>query len=406
MLHPLLLLSLLAPPTVWTVDDDGPADFATVTAALAIAQPGDILSIAPGSYAGVTITKRLSLIGQQGETLPQIKFIDVAGASTINLRRLDIERLSVKNVAGLSRVEECEIRTSAFSSATAMIVENAEQLLVRRCEVIAQGETDGTGSIGMIVTGNSRVHVVECEVRGADAWYSTFWAWAGWGGDALKAKDQSHVTLVASVVQGGGGKTWPGGCCPISEPDTGLGGSGITISEEAFVDARGSNAHLLSGGFQEMDNPSMGVNGKAVDLASWTTTGTTEHGGLSVVGVSEGQWVDARPFLTLNNQGFPGGIARSAIFGEAGQVGVLVSSITYSLVEMVAYGPVALWIDPVNLFDVKIQVLAGFDIPASVSYGIPAIPTLVGATLQLQAAQLGAAGAITLTNATSILVGL
>jgi len=406
MLQPLLLLSLLAAQTIWTVDDDGPADFATVIDALAAAQPGDILSIAPGNYAGVTIDKRMSLIGQQGASLPQIKFIDVVDASAINLRRLGTERLTVTNVAGFSRVEECEIRANACCANTAMIVEDAEQLLVRQCEVIAQGETDASGGIGMIVTGNSRVHMVQCEVRGADAWYSEFWAWAGWGGDALIARDQSHITIVASVLQGGGGKTWPGGVWPISDPDIGLGGDGITVDDNAYVDVRGSSAHLLSGGYQELDAPSMGINGKAVDLASWTTTGTAEHGGVSVVGDTDGQWVDARPFLTLDNQGFPGGIARSATYGEAGQVGVLVSSFSHSLLEMPAYGPVHLWVDPFNLFGVQLQTLAGFDTAATHSYNLPAVPNLVGVTLQLQAAQVSPVGAITLTNATSILVGL
>ena len=123
------------------------------------------------------------------------------------------------------------------------------------------------------------------------------------------------------------------------------------------------------------------------------------------MGDTDGQWVEARPFLTLDNEGFPGGIARSATFGEAGQVGVLVSSFSHALVEVPAYGPTHLWVDPFNLFGVQLQVLAGLDTAATHSYNLPAVPNLVGVTLQLQAAQVSPVGAITLTNATSILVG-
>lgn len=406
MLSSLLLIAWIAPPTVWTVDDDGPADFSDLAAAVAFAQAGDVISIAPGSYGSISVDKRLSLIGQSGAELPSIPYIEVDGAARIDLRRLDLSRMSIANVAGFSRVDECIIEYSGSSSYYALDVEDASQLLVRGCSITATGDSYGDGRHAMRVGGTSRVHVVDCNLRGADAEYSPSWeyAWAGWGGTGLIASDQSRVTLVASQVQGGGGQSYPGGVFPFSAPDQGMGGNAVTVQDDAFVDARGASVHALTGGLQEFEDPSAGVNGMAIEI-HWQGTGTAEHGGVTLVGASDGQAVWPRPFLTLMNEGFPGGIARVLVYGQPGQAGMLVSSLQPSLLSLPVFGPTALWIDAGNSFDVHSLSLVGLNTPAMVSYSIPNNPNLVGAALLLQACELGSAGTYELTNAGAILVG-
>ena len=59
------LLFVLA-PGVWTIDDNGPADFADLPEAVAAVSDGDILRLMPGNYTGTTIDKNLTLIGIEG----------------------------------------------------------------------------------------------------------------------------------------------------------------------------------------------------------------------------------------------------------------------------------------------------------------------------------------------------
>ncbi len=405
MLQNLLILAALAPQNIITVDDDGPADHSTVTTAVAFAQPGDIISIAPGDYEStIFITKRVSLIGQDPINLPTLGTVTVDSASSINLRRLEMDRLVLKDLTGMSRLEECRIVSSFQPTNPRLSVNEVDQLLVRSCDIFAEGDWNGDGGIGADIVGDSRVHIVDCELRGGDADYSDFFEWAGWGGDALRASDTSHVTVVGSTLQGGGGETYPGAPFGGSGPDPGLGGDAIEFRDQAYVDIRGHARDVLSGGYQEYADPSQGVNGMAVKKQFLLTQGSADHGGATLTGASDGQSVDPRPYLELTNEGNPGGTARAATFGASGEAGILAMSSGSALIDLPAYGPTALWLDPSLIFDQQVLTLNGFGTPAIVTYDIPNVANLVGAKLQLQAVQVKADGSIQLTNAASILV--
>ncbi len=52
-------------PVIWTVDDDGPADFSTIQQAVNRAYPGDIVLVLPGTYyENVAVNKSVSLISE------------------------------------------------------------------------------------------------------------------------------------------------------------------------------------------------------------------------------------------------------------------------------------------------------------------------------------------------------
>lgn len=405
MLQNLLLLAALAPQNIITVDDDGPADYPSVVTAVGFAQPGDIISIAPGNYPSLTfITKRMSLVGQDPLDLPALGTVIVESATAVNLRRLEMNRLELKDLNGMSRLEECRIASSFSATTPRLSVDEVDQLLVRGCDIFAEGDLNGDGGVGATITGDSSVHIVDCELRGGDANYSTLFEWAGWGGDALQVADTSHVTVVGSTLQGGGGETYPGAPFGGSGPDPGLGGDAIEFSDQAYVDIRGHAGDVLSGGYKEYADPSQGINGLAVNNQSFFGQASAEHGGVTLNGSSDGQTVAPRPYLELTNAGIPGGTARAATFGVSGEAGILVVSSASALIDIPAYGPTALWLDPSLIFDQQILTLNGFGTPAIVTYDIPNVSNLIGSKLQLQAVQVKADGSIQLTNAASILV--
>lgn len=405
MLQNLLLLAALAAQSIITVDDDGPADYASVATAVGAAQSGDIISIAPGDYGGdLFIPMRMSLIGQDPIDFPSLGTVTAESSTSVNLRRLELNRLVLEDLNGVSRLEECRIASLAQPTSPRVAVSEVAQLLVRDCSIFAEGESDGDGGVGMRVSGDSRVHIVACEIRGGDASYSDFFQWAGWGGDALQVADTSRVTVVASTLQGGGGDTYPGAPFGGSGPDPGLGGDAVEFRDEAFVDIRGYAAHVLSGGYGEYADPSQGINGMAVHKLSLFSRGSAEHGGVTLNGGSDGQSVAPRPYLELSNAGKPGGTVRAATFGVSGAAGLLAVSSGSALLDLPAYGPTALWIEASLIVDQQILTLNGIGTPAVVTYDIPNDSNLIGAKFQLQAVQIAGDGTIQLTNATSALV--
>ena len=81
-------MPLAAQSQVWTVDDDGPADFASIQSAIDAAQDGDALLIRGGSYAPIAIdAKRLTLLADDGQTVlaPQPLFTNIAGLTVTGL---------------------------------------------------------------------------------------------------------------------------------------------------------------------------------------------------------------------------------------------------------------------------------------------------------------------------------
>ncbi|WP_193746363.1 right-handed parallel beta-helix repeat-containing protein [Demequina aestuarii] len=64
-----LVSATTASAATLTVDDDGPADFASISAAVAAATPGDVVTVAAGSYTeDVTVDKQLSIVGDGAGT--------------------------------------------------------------------------------------------------------------------------------------------------------------------------------------------------------------------------------------------------------------------------------------------------------------------------------------------------
>jgi len=61
--------ALASPGTTWTVDDDGPADFSTIQAAVDAASPDDTIIVGAGTYyEEVNIDKPLTLLGEDRDT--------------------------------------------------------------------------------------------------------------------------------------------------------------------------------------------------------------------------------------------------------------------------------------------------------------------------------------------------
>ena len=69
---------------VWTVDDDGPADFSSIQSAIVAASDGDTIAVEPGHYGRIDfLAKRLSVVSTSGPLLTVIDGQSVPGMSAV-----------------------------------------------------------------------------------------------------------------------------------------------------------------------------------------------------------------------------------------------------------------------------------------------------------------------------------
>ena len=84
-------------PTIWTVDDDQPADFFTIQEAINTASPGDIVCVHNGTYyENIVVNKTIMLIGESRDTT----VIDGKRAGTVifvNSNNTIIKRFTIQN---------------------------------------------------------------------------------------------------------------------------------------------------------------------------------------------------------------------------------------------------------------------------------------------------------------------
>lgn len=76
-----------AQENVWTVDDDGPADFSSLQAAIDAADDGDLLLIRAGAYSAITIDgKSLTLHGDTAGGIVQVSAPALSAGAAIRIQ--------------------------------------------------------------------------------------------------------------------------------------------------------------------------------------------------------------------------------------------------------------------------------------------------------------------------------
>ena len=79
---------------VHTVDDDGPADFSSLSAAVAAASAGDLVLVSSGDYLGFSLSKPLTIAADSGAQVTVRSGIQVGGLEgdeSVALLGIDVE---------------------------------------------------------------------------------------------------------------------------------------------------------------------------------------------------------------------------------------------------------------------------------------------------------------------------
>jgi hypothetical protein len=378
--------------SVHTVDDDQPASFASITAAIAASQPGDVLIVEPGTYGPFTLSHSLTILGRAGGPLPQ-----VTGRSTLEaldgftVAGLAFAELDVVAVAGHGRIDRCEIGVfAAPADLVTLDVAACDQLEVSRVTVHGlDGEQAASdGGTAMRITA-SRAALTAATLLGGKGQSSYPAHGLGDdGGHGLWVTDGSRVT-VAGCPQIRGGAAGEGYAGIAHVLWDGIAGDGIRASDSKIW-LRGAPTDVVSGGnFDPFWGGDPGFGAK-LEQATFVTSGVSLESGCFTCGLPP---IDAsstiliepaqEPWLLALGQDGPGQTRDVVIHAPAGAPGLLFGSLATGSVTVAGLGA-QLWLGlpiPIAVPFVATGTLA----PLSIPVVMPPAAGLEGVVLGLQA---------------------
>ena len=228
----LVIASVASAQQLWTVDDDAPADFATIQAAVDAAVDGDAILVRAGNYSGFQIVgKGLAVVGD-------------LGAKPILLSSISVTQTTVQQVVVLARLRQIAPTTSGAASGIEL---NACAGSVRVEDCVFRGQNGPSGAqagpagLGVGITQCGDVIFSANSANGGNGFASGYWASdhvyaGGSGGDVFG----SQAALFQSDFAAGGAGTSHG----IHNIYCDKGGDGLHV-DGAFVFS--SNCLMLGG---------------------------------------------------------------------------------------------------------------------------------------------------------------
>lgn len=373
------------------VDDDGPANFSTIQAAVDAAVAGDVIVVNAGNYTGFTVTKRLTLLGQV--VAPPLG-VYVVGHATITapsgatLAGLHLQSVSATGVGGRVRLDDCVIG-SLFFEPTAMAAvsfDGCAQAEVSRCAIkgkeapLAGDPADGAA----LIARGSRVALVDCAVEGGRGHSpNPSHGPGGPGAPALFVDGGSDVIVAGcSYLRGGAAGVCYAGLANCHTD--GRAGDAI-LAFGATVRVRGAASDAVEpgtfdSGFGATPGTAAILTGAVLVASGVTVAGPIVPDANSAVllpGAPE-------PFLEIGGQDGLGNTRIIDVHGPAGAAGFLLAGLDAGTVPVPGFsGP--LWMNPATLLAVLPVSTLGPGTPLSLPVQVPNLPAVLGLAFEVQA---------------------
>jgi hypothetical protein len=408
MLRALVLAAapLLAPAAAqdhWTVDDNGPADFVSIAAAVgsALVQDGDVLLVEPGSYGFFATSKALAIIGRAGGALPMVSGLSrIEDADSFTLAGIDLNELLVFRVPGRFAVEDCEIgHTGTVGSWPTFLIEDCAEAVVSNS--LLQGksgdeffvESPGLWSI------NSRVALTNCEIHGGEGGDAGFGGFPGQPG--VLVDGGSVVVIAGCSISGGNGGTSD----PPFEPCSSQGAPAIEVFDSTLW-VKGNASHVLDSGEGCPQGDAFAIGGSAshVTVSGVTLEAPAFSPGLISSGGSITEPMPPEPFLTLAGDPAPDATRRLNLYGPAGADTLVLLSVQplFASLPKLVGGP--LWLDPAGQILFLQVTLKGQSLSQNVLLPLPATGDFAGFVVWTQAFVPAAASKWTALNPASLVL--
>lgn len=290
---------------LWTVDDDGPADFATIQGAVDAAADGDVVRVLPGTYAGFQFAnKGVAIVGDS--TTPRTltspvavaslsagKTVLLSGFAQPNSGAGTAPGISVISCAGSVRVQDCSWRgqhSSNFHGGSGAWVQGSSDVIFSSSSATGgKGGVANTSSFPFYTSPSGGGHGFELSASSLACWGGS--AVAGLPGISnsnvnLSGGDGGHGALLSgaflfasgTLLQGGkgGSQSLNSTQCTQSSAvgDCGDGGHGVrflfTPSE-----ARVQEPNILAGAGGTTTCPPWFVNGHVGKPVAIDSAGST-----------------------------------------------------------------------------------------------------------------------------------
>lgn len=321
-------LPAAAQATLWTVDDDGPADFADLQAAIDGAAPGDVLSVAVGSYPGpFVVDKGLTLITSTGVTLHTADPLLGIADPTLLVRDLPADQAFVlhdgqvfngnASAAAAIVVRDCagpvwfqDVFVDSYGAESLHVEDSASVVLngSRMQTNVMPAAADGTPQpgAGARVDGGG-LHLHDSDLVGSHGVFQLpglpSASGPAPGGDGLLLLDGSLRLLGGSLSAGSGGSFFVEGCQTGADGGTGLRlpagpGSPAALVRDALVS--GGSPGFFDGGCAPVPAPGVALDASGGPIVqSATPARQLSVPGLAGVGEAITLEVDAEPGDTL-----------------------------------------------------------------------------------------------------------
>lgn len=376
----------------WTVDDNGPADFPSLIAAMSVVADGDTLLVSPGFYNGFSTSKAVSILGKPGAQFPSIQTpVEVSGATEFTLAGFVMKSLVVNNVPGRVKVDACGIQ--GYQNLPAARATNCPQFHVSRSTI-----RGGPSSLAMMIEASSAT-IVDSQIEGGHG--PDFQHPPANGGIGLVVRSGSKVVLAGSRVFGGAAGF-------NDSSNQGFSGSALRVETGTHTVARGLPQHAIAPGSASP----FGTPGNAIESVG---TGKVYVSGVTVSGAivvgTPGNVVSLgtpEPWLRVTGSDIPGQSRNIELFGPSQGSALLFASLSPAVLNTPQL-ELPLWFDPSALVTVLPLTTFSSVTPVSLPVTIPVVPSAAGISLELQAVfpQLPSAiapGKITATNAAYLLI--
>jgi hypothetical protein len=365
-----LITSILLVPTSWTVDDNGPADFSSIDAAMPFVADGDVLLVEPGVYSGFTVVKSLTILGRIGAQKPVIGSpVEIAPIASCTLAGVVLSGLRVDHVAGRIAIDDCAI--GGQQDAPAFEVSACSQVMVTRTQVTAGWQS---AQIGARITA-SNVTFVSCTIKGGHGMDFTFPVPEN-GAFGL-AVANGRVTLADCSVFGG--------AAGFNDSSVqGSSGGAISAINASTVVVRGVPTNQLGPGSASpfgTPGPGLAAGSNSTIVVSGVTVfgAKVASGGSSIV-----EPLVPEPFLRVAGSDVPGQDRQIQVFGPATEPALLFASLAPAILAS-PLTELHLWFDPSALIAVLPITTTGSGSPLTIPVTVPNPHAFAGASLELQA---------------------
>ena len=281
-----LLAHSTAHADTFTVDDDGPADFAQVTDALAspLVEDGDVLLVEPGDYQFKVDGRSITLVGT-GASPGEVRFLGGIAFNQFGIRNLAADQVvaitnaalltwpvvkcegtvvltEVEGILLMDRSLDCRIEGSDFESVSV----TSSRAEFSRCQSQSTlGISNGSSGTGE----SSFVHFAQSVASGSDGANAGIFSGAQDGSPGVRVRGSVLVVSgPGSVLRGGDGGF--GDTIPFD----GDGGAGIQIGCASFGATPGGTVRYSGVALLPGKTPCTGVLAPAIESCGTVSVNT------------------------------------------------------------------------------------------------------------------------------------